>query len=233
MRLNPQRPILAAVAAALAVTASFLSGPHAAANASEPTHGVRVGPVDRADGLTGPQLIAQLWRGFCTNDGTQDFSCARLGRTGGVLKPDGQTTCSVEEGTPVLEQLGASCDDVIDPSVDPAFYGATAAAQRRCAVAFDRDFVDGLRITIDDGAPVDIRRPAFEVVTPQQRVWMPEGNFYGISPRAVTFVVHAWAALITGLRPGVHTIAFERMLGGGEPDTEVQTITVVRCHDEG
>jgi hypothetical protein len=61
---------------------------------------------------------------------------------------------------------------------------------------------------------------------------MPEGNFYGITARPVSFVVHAWTALISGLRPGVHTITFERTLGGGDPDTEIQTIMVVRGHAE-
>jgi hypothetical protein len=234
MNLIHHRRILAIGAAAVAVTASLLSGPNAAASTSQPTtHLARVTPVERADGMTGAQLLGQLWSKFYTNDGTQDLSCTRLGRTGGVLSAEGQLTCTVEEGTPVLIQFGGSCDDVVDPAVNQDFYGATAAAQRRCILTFNREFVDGMVITVDGGAPVDMRRPAFEVLTSQQRVWMPEGNFYGISARPVSFVVDTWAALVTGLGPGLHTMEIELTLGGDEPFTVVHRVRVVPCqrHD--
>jgi hypothetical protein len=86
--------------------------------------------------------------------------------------------------------------------------------QRRCAIRSDQA-IDQVKVTIDDNT-VDIRQPAFEVVSPQRAVELPPGNIFDVVPGPATFVAHAWAAHVTGLRPGSHTLTID-VPAFGEP----------------
>jgi hypothetical protein len=134
--------------------------------------------------------------------------CQPLGRGGQVLQPvigaDETATCTARPGKPIFLRFGTFCDDV-EP---PPFFGADAAAQPACAVAADQSVV-ALRIGIDGRAPVEVRRPAFELISPQRTVQLPPDNLVGVPPQRMTFVAHAWGGLVRGLCRGRHTITFQ------------------------
>jgi hypothetical protein len=60
-------------------------------------------------------------------------------------------------------------------NAEPPF-PATAEAQRAVVVAADRDHFRQIHLSIDGGAPIDIRVPRFEAVSPQETVNLPEDN---------------------------------------------------------
>jgi hypothetical protein len=230
MRRMLRRSMTLCVAIAIGVAMHSISAP--AASASHADGGAKVVPARFADGLTGSELLGQITTPFYTSPITADLSCMRVGKTGDVLyaatrHPD----CTIERGTPVLFSWWTTCDDVVDPTVDPTYYGADEAAQRECAVRLGRAFVTDLWITVDGGPQVHFRNESYEFISAQQHVQMPLDNFYGISPRPVTFVAHSWIALVKKLSLGSHTIEFGQALSTGESQSVIRVVNVVKNDD--
>jgi hypothetical protein len=196
--------------------------------AARPPGGAVISPGHAAGGLSGPQLLGESWAiqleqpadaflGGCLFVGNRDKVA--------VPVPDENLTafCTVKPGTAVYILPGSECSDV----EDPPFFGADAAEQRACAIAFDRDFFVAASISVDGGTPVDMLRPRFEVVSPQMTVDLPEDNLLGVPPGPATFVAHAWAVLVRGLPPGEHVISVDVTTSDGVTTTVPLTIDVV------
>jgi hypothetical protein len=232
MRRTRRRSVLAVLAIALGFAIQLGSASVAGADDLLTSGGSRAVPAHRVDGSTGGQLLGQAWEVWYSLPVTEPSpSCMRLGRTGGVLlsaRP--QPICTLEQGDALILFWSTTCDDVVDPAVDPTFYAPDEASQRKCAAALDKAFVADLRVTVDNGKAVNIRNRRFEVYSPQVHVQLPLANFYGISPRPATFTAHGWVALVKGLKPGLHTTDFEIVFTDGQSDTFTRTVNVVRDH---
>ena len=121
------------------------------------------------------------------------------------MGPNGGTvTCPVKPGTPIFVfGFGSACSDV-DP--DP-FFAIGEAAQRTCARENTHESVLEAHVTVDGGAPVDIRRDRFEVTSPQVTAVLPEDNPFGVPAGTTAHLVSdIYAAAIRSLTPGRHTI---------------------------
>ena len=70
---------------------------------------------------------------------------------------------------------------------------------------FDRGFEE-INISVDGAEPVNIVRRRFEEISPQRWVRLPADNFFGLPAGPATFVAHAYAAVVHGLRPGRHIV---------------------------
>jgi len=188
----------------LVVTGALCSVPVAAA---KPPGGAVISPVHHAGGLSAGELLGQFWAVQLENPGDAFLGgCLTLGKRGKIAAPapdeNFTATCTVKPGTPVYIAPGSECSDV----EDPPFFGADEAAQRECAIAFDRDFFVRVEVSVDGAAPLDVLEPRFEDVSPQMSVDLAPDNFLGVPPQAATFVAHAWAFLVRGLTPGEHVI---------------------------
>ena len=173
-------------------------------------------PARHIAGLSGGELLGESWAARLVLPADNAFvgGCQRLGRGQRVLSPvigdDETATCSAKPSEPVFLRFGTFCDDV-EP---PPFFGADEAAQRACALAADESVV-ALRIAVDGGRPLDIHGDRFELISPQLSVLLPPDNIVGVRPQRMTFVAHAWGALVRGLCRGKHTIAFEIVMPDG------------------
>jgi hypothetical protein len=203
-----RRTVLAALAVALcasATAAAHASDDHAGDGAVVPVHKVAGTPAGEFIG----EGFARDYAAHAGDTPPADPCATVFGPKGEalVMGPSGETNaCTVSRRAQlVIFGLGSACSDV-----EPApFFGADEAAQRACAVAFDHEFVTALRVTVDDRAPVDIRRKRFEVISPQMTVQLPEDNVFGIPAQTATLVAHAWMAQIAELRPGQHIISVD------------------------
>ena len=202
-----RRIVLAGLAVALCAV------PVAAADGSD-EHGrsAAVVPVHQVDGTPAGEFIgAGFARDYTTPAGEvpPGDPCETVGdkHQALVMGPTGETTtCTVDRRTQlVIFGLGGACSDV-EP--DP-FFGADEAAQRACVLAFDHEFVTALRVTVDDDTPVDVRKPRFEVISPQQMLQIPPDNAFGLPAGPATLVAHAWMAQLRTLRPGQHTVSVD------------------------
>jgi hypothetical protein len=170
-----------------------------------------VAPARHVAGLSGDELLGESWAQRLILPADNQFvgGCQPIGRgrkvvLSPVIGADDTATCTATPGTPVFLRFGSFCDDV-EP---PPFFGADEAAQRACAIAADEAVV-ALRITVDGAPTVDIHRSRFELVSPQRVVNLPADNFVGVPPQTMSFVAHAWGALVRGLSPDPHAISFE------------------------
>jgi hypothetical protein len=225
--------VLAILAIAFGVAIQLGSASIAGADDLRTHGGLRVVPAHRVDGKTGGELLGQAWSVWYSVPPSETPACMRLGRTGDVLLAAKRNpVCTLEQGDAVILFWSATCDNVVDPLIDPAFFGADEAAQRKCAAAADQAFVADLNVTVDNGTAVNIHNRRFEVYSPQQHVQLPLDNFYGISPRPVTFTAHGWVAVVDNLKPGLHTTRFELVLTDGSSDTLTRTMNVVGDIDD-
>jgi hypothetical protein len=213
----------------LAVVAFALcAAPVAVAKVPKKDGGAGVAPVHSVAGLTGGELFGEAWAQLLSNPvGTFSGSCTPLGHKGKVLAPEPDenftATCTVKPGTPLFFLFGTECSNV----EEPPFFGDTEEEQRECAIAFDQEFFVSASITVDDGEPVEILNPRFELISPQLTVELPEDNFLGVPPQTATFVAHGWGAIVRGLRPGQHTITVLVTTVDGFETTFTTTINVV------
>jgi hypothetical protein len=192
----------------------------------------RVQPVHRLGGLTGGELLGEQLYLLHTLPAAENPAfgngdrCRRLGRGGRVLAPlFGVATCTLEHGRPLFVWgWWSTCGN----AETPPSYAVGEAAQQACARASNQN-VRALRVIVDGGAPVDIRNPRFEVVSPQRAVLLLDPNWLDAKPGPATFSAHGWAATIRGLAVGRHTIEVEVTLDGEEPFIRGPlTIDVVR-----
>jgi hypothetical protein len=196
--------------------------------------GAVVAPAHKAAGLTGDELLGEAWVQLLSHPADAfSGSCLPVGHKGRVVAPqpgpDFESSCTVKQGTRVFFFIGSDCSNVEE---DP-FFGEDEAEQAACAIAADEFFVD-ISITVDDGDPVDIRNPRFELLSPQRTVELAEDNFLGVDAGPATFVAHGWGALVKKLRPGEHTITVVVTDAEGVTTTARAFIDVVRDgHDHG
>jgi hypothetical protein len=157
-------------------------------------------------GLTGGELLAESSvRGLVWPAGANPAAggCITLAR--GVLYPalgpDGTSTCTATRHDRLMVRFGSICTNV----EDPPYYGKTEAEQLACAIESDRA-IEAIEVAVDGRRAVDIVRRRFEVASPQRAVQLPAGNNLGVPAGPATFTAHGWAAMIRGLRPGLHTV---------------------------
>jgi hypothetical protein len=166
--------------------------------------GAFVSPA-RGGGLSGGELLGEAWVQTLTltNAGhPPNGVCNTLARNviAAVGGDAGPPTCTITPRTRLLVFSGSFCSS--------AEGFPTAAQQRRCAVNFDRGFQE-INVSVDGAEPVNIVRRRFEEISPQRWVRLPADNIAGLPAGPATFVAHAWAAVVHGLRPGLHTVTME------------------------
>jgi hypothetical protein len=194
--------------------------------------GAVVAPAHKVAGLTGGELLGEAWVQLLSHPAnTFAGSCTPVVRRVVSPEPDANanSSCTIEKGTSLFIPVGSDCSNV-EP--DP-FFGADEAAQRECAIAADEFFV-AISIAVDGGEPVDIRKPRFELISPQRSVELPEDNYLGVPAGPATFVAHGWAGLVKKLPLGEHTITVVVADSEGGTTTGTISIEVVRrghCHD--
>lgn len=162
-------------AVAVTVAALICAGP-AAARSEGHGGGARVVPAHVIHGLTGGELVGMDWARDYAGVPTPD--CLRLGRRGEILQvgPSGQdggrtVTCTVKPGTPIFVfGFGSACSDV---ELGTPYGAEGEAAQRNCAREQPHAGVLAVQVTVDGGAPVDIRSDRFEVTSPQMTAVLP------------------------------------------------------------
>ena len=222
---HTRRATLFVFAVALAVVLSQLwSSPLASASGNSP----RATPANhRVDGFTGGQLLGQLWAVFYVAPaGTDPAPCITLGRTGQVLHPNSDATCTIEQGTALfVHGWGGACSDV----ESPPYYAVGRAAQLACLRAIP-DPVVSINVVVDNGPAVDIHAPRFEAASPLEHVQLPPDNIYGIPPRPATFTALSWVALVEHLRVGVHSLRIDVLFDDGSVFPRTRSVTVVARH---
>jgi hypothetical protein len=200
---------IAALAAPTALARPADMPPAAAADVSH-GHGrhAAVMPVHKIAGAPAGEVMGQQWVEFYA-DGPPPDPCVLVGhrRTALTIGHTGETnTCNVDRRTQLVV-FGPSnaCSDVEE---DP-YFGEDEAAQRLCAADGDYEFVQDIQVSVDGQPPVQIRRPRFEIFTPQMTAELPEDNFLGIPAQTAHLVGHQWVAQVRKLRPGQHTITVD------------------------
>jgi hypothetical protein len=103
----------------------------------------------------------------------------------------------------------------------PAFahdFSANETSQRKCALALLDDIIN-ISLTIDGGSPIDFNTPGYEVCSPQRQVQLLADNFLGVEAQTATFTTCGWAAWLTDLPLGRHTIrtVVTSTTGTGDP----------------
>ena len=148
--------------------------------------------------------------------------CVHLTRR--VVRAYGAARCTLERGEALLLGAGTACSDLDEPPT----YAVGARAQRRCAIRSDRS-IRSSTLSIDGGPVIDLHRPRFELVSPQQTFLLPPDNGFGAGPGPWTLTAHGWEAIVWRLSVGTHhlvgTVDF-----GGEVETFDHIVDVVRHH---
>jgi hypothetical protein len=194
---------------------------------AKPPGGAVISPVHSAGGLSGSELFGAGWAAQLENPPDAFVGgCMPLGHKGKIAAPvpdeNFTASCTIKPGTPIYIFFGSECSNV----EEPPFFGADAAAQRACALAFDEAFFTAASVSVDGAEPVNVLTPPFEVFSPQMTVDLPPDNILGVPPQTATFVAHGWAVIVRGLRPGEHTVTVV-VDAGGEATTFPATINVV------
>ena len=210
--MRHSRQVILLLTAALAMITALCSAQSATATAPPS----RAKPAHRVDGMTGGELLGQLWNDIYSTSG-QTGTCVALGQTGHVVYVNTNfgTACTVTAGTPLfILGWSTTCSDV-EP---PPYHAVGEAAQQACArKAIDLDMVTAITVIVDGGRPVNIHTNRFEAYTPLQHGQLPPDNFVGIPPGPVTLSAFGWIALVEHLHPGPHHIHLE--IAFASPDT--------------
>jgi hypothetical protein len=196
-----RRTVLAALALALCLPS--MAGAHSASNAG----GQLVSPQAVVDGITGGEAMGLSWaRGYSLPSAENPARCLRLGRTRSILvavdfEP---VPCTVRRGTTLLVWgITNTCSTV----EEPPFLAVGSTAQRRCARTLLEPIIDSVVLTVDRGRrPIDLKRPQFEIFSPQQHVLVPADNPFGVPAQRATFTAWGWVAWLKDLPAGQHTI---------------------------
>jgi hypothetical protein len=230
-----RRTLLTAAALALCAAPIAL----AAAPRDQAGHGGgHVRPAKRVDGTTGSRLLAQWFSQLLALPMAQNplagngQPCLRLGPGGRVLSPVNggpRTTvrCNVEARRPVFL---VTTDVECSTAEEAPFHAVGAANQRRCAIKQLRGIVPqvpSIKVTVDHGPTVQIRRRAFVIRSRQGRTVFPDTAIFEPSTGGpATFAGAAWAAQVRGFRPGPHTIRVDYTFSSG-PFTATFLLNVV------
>jgi hypothetical protein len=140
-----------------------------------------------------------------------------------VIQAVGGGPCTIKQGTALTLGFGSAWSNVEDP------FPQTRKEQLAVATAVDREFVAGMTVIVDGGDPVEIRRPRFELFSPQRTVLLPADDWLGleIGAQTVTLSAHAWGAVIRNLSVGKHVIGGVTRFTDGTPDFSVPHIITV------
>ena len=222
-------------------TAAFIAWAAALVVAGSPAqaaakgHDELVPASGRLAGMTGGRLLGQEVRLLLELPPTDNplngvgGSCFGAGRHDKVLivwtRPE-PPTCVVKPGTPVfLFTFFVECSAV----EAPPFFGATAEAQRQCALEDLRTFgvYDANLVSIDGGPATDVYSDRYLAVSPQLTARLPDPNILGVSAASTTFVSAAWVAMIRPLPPGTHTIRVQLVHTDGTSEVSEAIVDVV------
>ena len=133
--------------------------------------------------------------------------------------------CTIEQGTRFTLFFATAWSSAEDP------FPQTRAGQLAEAIAWNRENVVAMTVTVDDGHPVEIRTPRFELFSPQRTVLLPPDNVLGVDPpEIVTLSAHGWGAVVRTLGLGQHTIESDTLFADGEHVVVPHEIDVVPRH---
>jgi hypothetical protein len=136
--------------------------------------------------------------------------------------------CTIEEGTTFTLFFGSAWSSAEDP------FPQTKAEQLTLAIAWDRENVVDMTVTVDGDDPVEIRTPRFELFSAQQTVLLPADQIFGLpGPQTVTLSAHGWGAAIRKLHEGEHVIVGDVQFADGQHSLFPHVLTVVSKHDHG
>jgi hypothetical protein len=140
--------------------------------------------------------------------------------------------CTIEQGTTFMTFFGSAWSSAEDP------FPQTKAEQLAVAIAWDRENVVGVTVTVDAGHPVQIRIPRFELFSPQRTVLLPEDNILDnpeagidVPAQTVTITAHAWGAAVRKLSLGEHTIVVDVTFSDGFVYSAPHIVNVVPKHN--
>jgi hypothetical protein len=141
-----------------------------------------------------------------------------------VIQAIGSRPCTIEQGSAFTFSFGTAWSSAEDP------FPQTKAEQGALALAADQGIVS-VTATVDDGPPIDIRTPRFELFSPQRTVLLPADNFLGVpGPGTVTLTAHGWGAVVRKLGLGQHTIVGDAVFADGELIVPHHITVVPRTH---
>ena len=97
-----------------------------------------------------------------------------------------------------------------------------------------------MTVSVDGGRPVQIRRPRFELFSPQRTVRLPEDNLLDnpdegidVPAQTVTLSAHAWGAAVRGLSLGGHDVVADVRFANGEHGVAPHLLDVVAKRGHG
>ncbi|MDA0169451.1 hypothetical protein OJ998_10170 [Solirubrobacter taibaiensis] len=160
----------------------------------------------RGGGLTGGELQAEAWaRGLSGSNAAFQGTCTTLAP--GVLQghggDDGIARCTATPRSRLFVNFGSFCSDLGEGF-------KTEREQLACARAVSQEFLKELNVTVDNGDPINIVRPRFELFSPQRTIALPADNDFGVpAGTPLTFTAHGWGVVVHSLRPGRHTVTLE------------------------
>ena len=157
-----RRTVLAALAIALCAAPAAAAHPHN-------DHGRAVISPARGGGLTGGELQAEGWaRALSGSNAAFQGTCTTLAP--GVLQghggDDGIARCTATPDSRLYVAFGSFCTDLEDGL-------ETEREQLACARAVNQESLKELNVTVDNGDPINIVRPRFELFSPQRRSRCP------------------------------------------------------------
>jgi hypothetical protein len=174
----------------------------------------------RGGGLTGGELLGEAWaRGLSGSNAPFQGTCTTLAPN--VLQghggDDGIARCTATPRSRLYVGFGSFCDD-LENGLE------TEREQLACARAASQEFLKELNVTVDNGDPINIVRPRFELFSPQRTIELPADNDFGVpAGTPLTFTAHGWGVVVHSLRPGRHIVTLEVVT----PDFRALFITVI------
>lgn len=165
------------------------------------------------------------------------------------VSEDDRTLC-LEVGHKVVQEIGGPCTIELGTTFTLGFgtawstaeapFPQTRAEQLAQAIAWDRANVASMTVSVDGGRLVQIRRPRFELFSPQRTVRLPEDNLLDVPDagidvpaQTVTLSAHAWAAAVRGLSLGRHDVVGDVRFADGERAVVPHLLDVVAKRGHG
>jgi hypothetical protein len=214
MRYRRSAAVLVSLAALSVIIPAAQAHPPAGAGAG------KVAPFTSGGGVSAQEVAIASFTPSYTGEPVP--ACRLLGK-GKVLFAGPETTCVVKPGVKVLVPLpGATCSD----AEQPPFFGESAAEQRACALAFIREQVLELTVSIDGGPPQNVLSDRFLSISDQFDVVSQPGNPFGARPGPTTVVAVGSLGVLRGLPPGQHTFVVSGFAFRA-PFTSTWTVNVV------
>ena len=210
-----------ALLAALGLSLAMVAVPGTAVSADvavAPGHQPEILASDEPGALPADRYLGDFYATFLPTDldvGIPDYLF--FGPRKVVLAYGGPAFCTIHQGAPVLVEGWANEISSIE-----APFSSDSAVQLQTARDFDYAMTRSLTVSVDGGAPVDVRTPQFEATSTQRTVRLPANNLFGVDPQVITLTAHGWLATVRGLSAGMHHIVITRVLDfGAGPETFV------------